>query len=150
MRMKAPVLMRKASKALEPADEGAFDALRSLKLGEVYRVEIRRPRCLREHKRYWALCSFVWENTQQFGSPDEVHEYLKLRGGHCRLIASQTTGEVYKVSRSISFAKMTPDEWDAFWKRAKDVVREDFVPSMSDSELEFELQKLIGDAWGRR
>jgi len=148
--MEQPVLMRKAAKALEPADEAAFAYLRSLKLGEVYRIEVKRPQNLVEHRRYWALCTFVWTNTEQFDSPDEVHEYLKLRGGHCRVIVSQTTGEMFKVAKSISFRAMTADKWESFWQRAKDVVREDFMPAMSDVELEYELGKLIGDVWGRR
>lgn len=148
--MDAPLLMRKGANSLEPADEGAFAYLRSLKLGEVYRVEVKRPRSLRDHKRYWALCTFVWTNTEAFASPDEVHEYLKLRGGHCSIIVSQTTGEIYKVAKSISFKAMHANKWDEFWQRCKDVVREDFIPTMSDADLEFELQKLIGDAWGKR
>lgn len=148
--VEAPILLRKGAKSLEPADESAFAFLRSLKLGEVYRVEVKRPRNLTEHRRYWALCTFVWTNTEQFGSADEVHEYLKLRGGHCKLIVSDVTGEIFKIAKSISFREMTAGKWNEFWVRCKDVVRMDFIPTMSDADLEFELSKLIQDAWGRR
>lgn len=148
--METPIYMRKGAKSLEPADESAFSFLRSLKMGEIYRVEVKRPRNGVEHRRYWALCTFVWTNTESFGSTDEVHEYLKLRSGHCSLIVSQTSGEIFKIAKSISFRAMTADKWSEFWQRCKDVVRQDFLPTMSDAELEFELQKLIGDAWGRK
>lgn len=136
------LLMRRTLGGLAPDDEASTSALRRIKAGEVVKVELVRPRSHRNLRRWWALMGLIHQNSEQFKSPEQAHDYVKILAGHCSQIVSQSTGEVYLVADSISFGRMGEDEFQQVWMRAKDAVREHILPAVEIATIENEIAQL--------
>lgn len=142
----AKLTLRRTLNGWAPADADSQEAAKRFTVGECYRASIVRPRSLKSLARYWVLVDIIYHNTDQFGSKDEVHDYLKLRAGHCSLIASKSTGEIFKVPKSIDFDSLEESDWQAVYRRITDAVLEDILPGINENELQYEIEKLCGVA----
>lgn len=129
---------------LVAADEAASEALRSLKAGEEIDCEIKKQRIHKNLRRWWGLCNLVYENSEQFGSPDAVHQFLKIKAGYADQIVCKSTGEVYFIARSIAFGRMDEVKFQGLWKRAVKVVCEEIIPGVESNEVELEILKCCG------
>lgn len=138
------ILLTRTLSGLCPADDYARTKLAKVKLGATVAVEYRQPRNGPMHRRFWALCQMIHDNCEGYGSAEQVSDHLKILSGHCTPIASKTTGEVYLLPKSISFANMDQGEFEDFWGRAVKAVCEHLLPGVSEAEVENEILKLVG------
>lgn len=129
-----------------PADDAAKEVFRKWPIGETRHCDIRRPRAHRSLRRYWGLCKLVYDNCQQFKSPEQVHDYLKIRAGHCTHIVSPKTGEVFLVADSINYDTLDEDQFQEIWQRVIQVVCEEILPGIEGSAIEYEVLKCCGVA----
>jgi hypothetical protein len=141
--MASAVIMRRGLRGLEPDNDLSRHAMSKLKLGDAVRVEIKRPRNLRWHRRYWALVSLIADNTERY-VPDDIHALLKLRCG-CRRLIVDSRGQHW-IPDSISFNRMSHDEWVAFWDRVVEYVDTELLPGVGKETLARELADLVGVA----
>lgn len=144
------IALTRTLSGLAPADDHAREILKRWPIGETLKADVRKPRALRTLKRWWVLCNLVSANSDQFKTPDMVHQYLKLRAGHCDQIIAQSTGEIYLIPSSISFDALDETEFQDVWRRAVDVVLQDILPGVSERDLEAEILRLCGLAGGGR
>jgi hypothetical protein len=135
--------MTRTLSGLAAADAEALDALKKLTLGSSVTVEIKRPRNTGQHRLYWALCTLVADHHQELSTAEQVHETIKLLTGHCDVVALRSTGEVVRVPRSISFNRMSNEEFVAFFRKAKDVVCEHLLPGVHLKEVEDEVLRMV-------
>lgn len=138
------IAMTRTLSGLTPADDQARKVLAKVEQGTVIRIEYKRPRNGPMHRRYWALCQMVYDNSEDYGSAEQVSDLLKILAGHCTQVASKATGEVFLIPRSISFSAMDQDEFDQFWGRVVKAVCEHLLPGVTQPEIEAELLQLIG------
>lgn len=138
------VSMRRTLTGLSADDEAASDLLRKVQVGEVVRVEVTKPRVHKNLRRWWALMNLIHQNSDQFRSPEQAHDYVKILAGHCTQIVSKSTGEVYLVADSISFGRMDEVEFQQVWQRAIKAVAEHIIPGIDEQEMENEILRLIG------
>jgi len=143
--MTAIALVRTLS-GLTPADDHARRILEKIDQGKTVNVEYKQPRNGPMHRRFWALCQMVYDNSDTYGSAEQVADHLKILAGHCTSVASKGTGEVYLIPKSISFSAMDQGEFDAFWTRVVKAVTEHLLPGVTSTEIENELCNLIGAA----
>lgn len=127
------------------ADDAAKDYLRRWPIGETRRANVRRPRARKSLARYWVLVNLVFENSEQFRSKEQVHEFLKRRAGHATQIVSKSTGEVFEVANSIDFDTLDEDAFRDVWNRVIHVVSEEILGT-GIPEIEAEIQRLAGFA----
>lgn len=139
--MAVAVIMRRGLRGLEPDNDLSRQAMSKLKLGGAVRVEIKRPRNLAWHRRYWALISLIADNTERY-VPEDIHALLKLRCG-CRRLIVDSQGPQW-VPDSISFNRMSHEEWVTFWNRVVDYVCAELLPGVSKDTLARELADLVG------
>lgn len=132
-----------------PNDDEAVRVSRRWKPGESVVVDLKKPREHRSLRRYWGLCKLVFENSDKFKTIAQVHQYLKVRSGHCTQIVSESTGEVFLVADSIDYDTLEENEFQAVWRRVVDVVCEDILPGITEAEIEAEILKCTGLAGGR-
>lgn len=118
-----------------------MESLRSIRQGEVVKAEIRRPRNLGQHRKYWAICRLVCINHDELKTERQVDHALKLLAGHVDLV--KVAGQIIQVPRSISFGAADQAEFDAFFKRACDVVCQDLLPGVRLEELQEEILRAI-------
>lgn len=142
----AKLLLRKTLTGWAPGDEMSVETAKRFKVGETYRAEIVKPRSHKTLARYWVLCQMILDNTEMFRSKEQVSDYLKIRTGHSTSIVAKKTGEIFHVANSIDFDTLDEAQFADLWSRVCDVVTEDILPGITESEINYEVQKLVGIA----
>lgn len=128
-----------------PLDDEAVRVSRRWGVGETVVVDLKKPRVYKSLKRYWKLCEVVFNNSQEFKSKDQVHQFLKLRSGHATQIMAKSTGEIFLVADSIDYDTIEDEaQFQELWRRVVDVVCEDILPGVERHELELEVLQLCG------
>ena len=139
------LVVRKLS-GLFPVDESGAAVIRKFDLGEVVSIDVKRPRNVAFHRKFFALLHVVFENQEAYKSIDDLLEIAKLRTGHCHTVATKY-GEV-KITDSISFAKMDESAFGDFYDRACKWVCDEVIPGLDrqglDDEVRAQLQGFGG------
>jgi len=127
---------------LEPVDDAGRDALARVSLGTVVRVEMKRPRNLGHHRKFWALVSLIYQNQTHYKSPEALCDVIKVLAGYAVVTRGKGGREIH-IPKSISFASMDQTEFEQFWERVVTVVCEQIIPGLDRKELETELMDLV-------
>src|SRR3990167_7591673 len=132
--------------SLRPTDEASEELLRHIGQGELVSVEIKRPRHLGWHRRYFAMLQIVFANQSYYKSLDDLLDVCKLAVGHYRTVRTKQ-GDV-RIPKSISFASMDQTEFEAFYDRACDWVSQEVIPGLQrhdlDEEVRLQLEEIAG------
>lgn len=139
--MTPPLLMRRTLKGFEPANQAALNAMNKVQFNDVVKVEVKRPRSLPWHRRYWALVSLVADNSSY--TAEEVHILLKLRAG-CKKAVQERNGTVHWYPDSVAFDRMDRDQWSAYWERVVAYVASELLPGVKREDLEQEIAEIAG------
>ena len=131
---------RRGLSGLNPFGEEAEKLFRSMKIGDVVMVEIRRPRNPMQHRLYWQLCRTVAMNHDTLQNEEQVHQVIKILTGHTDIV--RVGDQLIQVPRSIAFDKMDQKEFDQFFERAKDVVVSELLPGVGLRELQDEILRM--------
>jgi hypothetical protein len=142
----ARLYLKRTLNGFAASDEASAEAMRKYKVGDTFRADVVKPRDLTNHRRYWALVTICFQNSDQFASAEQCHQYLKLRAGHCTPIASKLTGEVFYVPESISFSEMDEIGFQTFWQQVVNVVLTEVIPGIDQNSLIHEIEKICGVA----
>lgn len=142
----AELYLKRTLSGFSPADEASSDAMKSYKIGETYRADVVKPRNLKNHRRWWALCNLIYQNTEQYKSVDQVHDHLKILAGHCTQIVSKSTGEVYLVADSIAFGRLDEAQFQEVFGRAVNAVVEHILPGIEVDSVSLEIERICGVA----
>lgn len=134
-----------------PADDEALRVSRRWGAGEAVVVDLKKSRLHKSLRRYWKLVQLVLDNSEQFKTKEQVHEFLKRRSGHVITIVSKSTGEVFELADSIDYDSIEDEaEFQEIWRRVVDVVCTDILPGVTEAEIEHEILKCVGLAGGGR
>jgi hypothetical protein len=87
--MSTPTHFRKDFGRLIPCDDAASAMLMKIKHGDVVQVEIKRPRNIMHHRKFFALINLVFENQAKYESPEHLLAALKASVGHCDFLQGQ-------------------------------------------------------------
>jgi hypothetical protein len=139
------ILVRKQFSTLRPVDEAGEEVLRKLKNGSLVQVEIKQPRNVGHHRKYWALVSLVADNTDRYPDAETVHEAIKIAVG-LRTEITMPDGSKGYIPGSIAFNKMDQGEFNVFFDRVCDAVAKHFLPGVTSESLKHEVEDLIGVA----
>ena len=127
-----------------PADDEAWRVTRRWEIGEVATPDLKKAREAKSLKRYWVLVQIVFDNSGQFKTKPQVHDYFKRKAGHVIQIVEKSTGAIFEVADSIDYDTLDETEFMEVWRRIVDVVCMDILPGISEAELEFEIMKICG------
>ena len=114
---------------LYPSD---FDEKRKLKLGWDYECEVRTPRNIGFHRKFFALINIGHENTRLDMPMDTYRRYLVMKAGYFKTYLT-TKGMIYEAD-SISFSSMSQDQFEELYSRVLDKVIEDIGATKEDIE----------------
>ena len=137
----AELMMVKTAFGFKPADDQSDEAMKSFKFGDVIKMKVTKPRNGKHHRKYWALCKLVSDNTDNGWKPDEVDYLFKVATGHCDMI-TDTKGNIHKRPKSISYASMDQVAFNAFYDQVIDLVCKHIIPGMDESDLRQELENI--------
>ena len=127
--------------ALRPADDDAETLLSKLKDGDLVRAEIKVPRNLAHHRKWWKLMQIVHDNQEFYPSAEAVCTAIKFGIGHTEQF--QWKGGVVKLPKSIAFAKMDQAEFEQFYERGIDYIVRQLVPGLNKTDLKREVEELL-------
>lgn len=125
---------------LSPADDATKVAWSKVKAGSLCQVDVKRPRNIHRHRLYWALCQHVADALGNV-TAENVSDVLKLECGHFRTLRGKT--QEWKVPLSISFDKLDEDGFRDLLDRAIQVVAEQWLHALPDSEPVKEIRKIL-------
>jgi len=124
-------LIKLAQGALAPADEHEAEKLRRLKLGALVKCQITETRNPQFHRKFMALVrlgfdSFHPPEATYKGLPVEVdfeqfREDLTIAAGF-RVVTYRINGDFRVRAKSISFARMTQDEFERVYSAVANVL----------------------------
>lgn len=142
------IYLTRTATGLAAHDEEARDALRRIKLGQVVRAEIVRPRSLQYHRRFFAMLNVVWAACGDWPNVDELLTELKFRAGLVdrQRVIDKATGEVLAEivkPQSIAFHRMNEDQFREFTERAIEIICRDMVPGLEDAVLREEVLRAV-------
>jgi len=100
--------------------EMSFDlaALDGIAQGERVRIEIKQWRNSGRNRAYWSILSDVVAACGLTLTPEKLHEVLKLENGVIELVRLPS-GMTVAIPGSISFEKMTEQEFVDFFRKAE-------------------------------
>lgn len=126
------LFLRNTISGLVPLYPADFDEKRKLKLGQDYEVEIKMPRNIGFHRKYFALLNVGYENTKLDLPFDSYRKYIIMKAGYFK--AYQTPNGVFYDAESISFAAMTEDVFEELYGRSMDVIIKDIGSTTEEIE----------------
>ena len=143
------IMLAKKLRALYPVDEAGEDWLRRLAQGEIIEATVRRPRNMAFHRKFWALASLCWTQTNdraRYPTVEALVTDLKIATGHCdrRTVVLDGAQMLVLTPRSISFAAMDDSEFAAFYDRVCDYVAVNVLPGVTRADLRAEIEQMIG------
>jgi len=144
----ASIYLKRTPLGLAPDDDTARHELRRLKLGDVVRCEIVKPRSVRYHRRFFAMLNTVWQACGDWQSVDELLVELKFRTGLVdrQRVYDKSTGEQIAeivTPQSIAFHNMDEDEFRVFVERCITTICETMVPGLDDQVLREEVLRAV-------
>ena len=115
-------MIKQSGGLLTPAYDIDSEAMTKFKTGEVYEVEIKRGRNPKHHRLMFAFLHFCfehWQSDREF--VDEAGQFEVFRQNLTVLAGYHDThytitGNVRVVAKSLSYASMTQDEFEACYK----------------------------------
>ena len=100
--------------------------------GTYLTVTAVQPRNARFLRKFWAFMDLVMDNQEHYKNHDELKEDLAIATGHCKTWWSPMRDEFVTEAKSISFSKMTEDEFTTFYEDIVRLVNEKIAPGLGD------------------
>ena len=143
------VLLKRTMAGFEMASDS--EGIKSIKLGEVVKANIVKPRNLKLLRKYWALISAVFPHQEAYATTDGLEERILVGIGHCEdvpcLIKNPATGKVEKATRlkakSISFAKCEDETFNQIYEAMVAFILLKILPNVDRAELEAQVLDIL-------
>ena len=103
-----------------PEYNNDYDKLKKLRSGETYLVEIKQPRNIGFHRKYYALMNLAFDNQDHFDNLESMRKWLQMKAGYYTETITPT-GVMFEP-KSISFASMDELEFNELYQRVMDQV----------------------------
>jgi hypothetical protein len=130
--------MRKTLNGLVPTDGSR---LPTVKVGEIVKVKISRPRNRKHQAKYWALINTIFDNQSLFATPEHLHQWVKRKTGFAQEITVR--GEPTTVYDSTSFESMDQTAFEQYYQRVLDLICEQILPGLGESEVRAEIESMV-------
>ena len=129
------IFLRNTLHGLIPLYPSDYNEKRKLKLGQDYECDVRNPRNVGFHRKFFALLNVGHENTQLNMPFDTYRKYMIIKAGY--FDAYETPKGLFYDARSISFASMEEDEFEELYSRVLDKIIGDI--GLTSQEIENQL-----------
>jgi hypothetical protein len=151
--MTAIILTKAAGGGLIPVDQQAIDFLAKLKLGAGVTVEIKRHRNPAFHRKFFALLNLAFEAWEPTAATykgavvgknfDQFRNDIVVMAGHYEM-AVNMRDEVRLTAKSISFANMSQDEFEALYSATVNVVLAKILTQYTRDDLDNVVNQVLG------
>jgi hypothetical protein len=142
--MAAFCVVRKSG-AFYPASDLDYEIAGWLKDNEVYRCDIKKPRKLKFHRKFFALIDYVFNNQDKYANKEDLRVELELKAGSYREHVT-TKGKILYIPNSIAFDKMDDVEFGQLYNRVIDVVLKHFIRGDTKENIDEQVNNILGYA----
>ena len=118
-------VIKQLDHTLKVAYNSDYDKIKKLKVGQEYQCEVKQPRNLKFHKKFFALVNMLFENQEIYNNPDRLRKDLIIEAGLYDEWAD-FQGVMQREAKSISFASMNEDEFSELYSKVIDVIVKHF------------------------
>jgi hypothetical protein len=125
------VYLRKLYNSFVPANQASADAMEAMKPNQEFKAEITQPRNYQFHKKFFSLIEAAYEAwdgpvIEHKGelvrkNRDRFRKDITIMCGYYELVVN-LKHELRKEAKSISFAKMSQEEFEELYSTAIDVI----------------------------
>ena len=134
------IYLKNTASGLMPCYDTDYENKKKLKIGQIYKAEIKQARNYELHKKYFALINCAWEylneRTQEhFGGVNHFRETVQIAAGHCEKYYSLERKEWIEQTKSISFAKMGEFEFRELYQNVRHVLFSVFLKHVTEDEF---------------
>lgn len=133
------VLIKRAG-ALQPGDADAEQALAKIADDTYVMANVRRPRNLDHHRKFFKLMRVIAENTDVH--PEVLRALVLIEAGHCHVV-KRKDGRIDRFPKSIDFTSVDQTEFEEIWDRSVDYIVKHIIPGMNKTELTSEIEELL-------
>jgi hypothetical protein len=120
--------------------------IETLKVGKWLRMEFSSPRNGPHHRKFMALLNLITENSETYDTIDKALVAVKLVTGHFETHTHPETGEIFPVTKSISYEAMDQEAFEAFYSAAVNAVIQHILPQLDQATAEH-LIDMIVEGW---
>jgi hypothetical protein len=143
----ADISLRRTLAGFDPADGPSVDAWKKLKLGQVYKSSITKPRNYKHHCMFMALMEVTFANQERYTNARMFRRAVALQAGHVEQFIT-LDGEVRLIPLAYSYDEI-PDEDDFTVKFAEAMaVCANILHSMNLRDLEAEVSRYASERYG--
>lgn len=114
-------IVKQQDNSFKVAYDSDYETLKKFKVGDLLECEIRKPRNYKFHKKFFALLNLVYQNQEIYNNIDDLREDLTVASGFYES-RNNLQNEPVKKAKSISFAKMSEDDFGKFYNSILDVI----------------------------
>jgi hypothetical protein len=114
-------LIKKEFQTFGVAYDSDYEKAANIKEGDMVLCEIKKPRNVGHHRKFFTLMNMVFQNQDQYNNQDHLREDLTIEAGFYD-IEYNFWGEERKRAKSISFSSMDQTEFQEFYKAFLDAV----------------------------
>jgi len=137
------IYLKKTDKGLVPASQNDQELFEKLSSKKTLRANIVVPRNYEFHKKFFAMIAVVWENLPEqlnkgYGTRDNFRYELTMRAGFREQWTTHKGAPMWRP-KSISFAKMSEQDFSELYDKVLDDVIQNFIPGLEKSILEEEI-----------
>ena len=138
------LILKKELSGFIPLPE-SYEDFNAIKQGATVSCEIKSPRNIQFHRKFFAMLSIAYENRQDFEqmSFDNFRKEVIARSGHYDMHTNFKGLPVYQA-KSISFSKMSAPEFEVLYSQCIDTVLKYVLTGMKDEELRKSVTLIIG------
>ena len=98
-----------------------YEKLKKIKVGEIYEYEYKQVRNSKCNAKFHVLINLVFNNQERYDDIETLRHQLTIYAGYYNLNYT-LDGEEYKTAKSISFAKMSEEEFNDLYDKVIKVI----------------------------
>ena len=127
---------------LKPVDELDQKELFNLKDGQIYSCEIKKPRNIGYHRKFFAMLNLCFDNQDVFNSLENFRKEMLKASGYFNSYVNHKNITVYEA-KSISFSNMSQDEFQEVYEAVFMTILTVFKWTESEDQFRVELNEFI-------
>ena len=126
-----------------PSSDSDFEVCKKFVEGEVYRCEIKKPRNIKFHRKFFALLQYVFENQDKYDNIEDLRVEIELKAGNY-IEHITTKGKMVYIPKSLKFERMDNVEFENLYNKAIDVILKHFICGDTKENIENQVNIILG------
>jgi len=127
-------MMKKSDGSFTPVDQESLDNAAKLKIGAVYKHEVKKPRNYNFHKKYFSLLNLAFDNQEKYDSREAFRSAITMQAGWYNTHTS-LNGVLMFSPKSISFAKMDDSDFSELYEKTVTIILKYVLPGCERKDL---------------